>query len=303
MAKSNKGARGMMAQAGQNAAEREAVGIRFDINEALTYVTVQAALVHQAGLGLVCSAAVALIVGYHLQPPDARRKVSVIMDDMHDAIKLKGYGKSSIYRYLNSAKSLVTKLVRDHDKAGPIAEIAACKTAEEACAQLVAHMKTLQNKQRPNGVDTLDSLDRYVTGGTGRTGGKPNTGATAALAEATTAIEADKATLFAERIVESGKLPEGAKLPGNLVPTAILASVMSAAKKWPDGALVKIIRESKRDMTTLCTELFRAVETPDELAAILKAGHERLNEMQAQVLEAKNIPAQGNAAQAEGRAN
>lgn len=290
-----------MAQAGQNAAEAEAAGIRFGLNEALTYVTVQAGLVHQAGLGLVCSAGVALIIGYHLRDPGERAKVSAIMEDMGDAIKVKGYGKSSIYRYLNSAKRLVTKLVKDHDKAGPIATIAACKTAEEATASVVAHLKTLQNKQRPNGIDTLDSLDRYTSGGTGGTSRGAQTGATGAVAEATTATEAAKATTFAERLADKGALPEGAKLPANLVPTAILASVQSAAKGWSDETLVKVISASKRNMTTLCTSLFRSVETADELSAILKAGHERLNELQAQIGDAKNIPAQQANVQHEGQ--
>lgn len=283
------------------AAEQAEKAVTITLAGALTECVARSSVVHSSGIGLAASTAVACIIGNVFE----KRKVADILDDVQKAVTLKGYKKSQVYKFCGVGRKLALKLVSEFKMSGPIATIASAKTAAEATEHVIAHLKTLVTKTRENGIDTLDALDKYVTAPARRETAE-QTAAKEALKAANDAAKAKpvtmtRATDLAAKLIASDTRPEN--IPSEMSTVQVFSAVESAMSSWDIPVLVKAMRHGKQPFGKLIAEMFTAIDSADELSEILKAGHVRLQEMQAQIAEAKNAPAQASDARAEGRAN
>ncbi len=294
MAKKPKQAQAHVAQADVAKAAEQAKP-RFSVNEALTECKARASVLHNAGLGLCASVTAMLIIGWHLADPVSRPKAQDLIDTLMDEIKNKGYKKSQLAVYLNTARGLALKWVATYKHSGPIADIAQADTATLATDATLAFLKTLTSTTRPNGIDSLDALVFYVSGVARKKAGTKRTPATGD--KMTTAEPIAKAALDASRAISSDKVPE--KTEGEATPLAIISAIRSFLSISEHPIIAKAIRQSVKEPGKLVAAMFATVDTPDEMEEILKAGQERLNTLRMQV-DAVDKTAAAQAAVAEG---
>jgi hypothetical protein len=252
---------------------------KFSVNEALTECKARASVLHNAGLGLCASVASMLIVGWHLAPVDSRPKAQDLIDTLMGEIKEKGYKKSQLAVYLNTARGLALKWAATFKFTGPIADIAQADTAALATDATLAFLRTLTSANRPNGIDSLDALVFYVSGVARKKKGGNKAAATGD--KMTTAEPIAKAALDASRAINSDKVPE--RMEGEATPLAVISAIRSFLSVSEHPIIAKAIRHSVKEPVKLMSAMFGTVDTPDEMEEILRVGQERLNTLRMQV--------------------